>query len=179
MIATIRLLSGEHDDFVLDMQMDTEETLDQLHQAIQQALQFDAAQMASFFTTDQEWNKETEIALFDLGAETPMLTMEQAILVDFIREPHQRFLYVFDFFSERCLFMEVIGLAEGALDSPLCVQAKGTPPSQILMEQESDNFYSDPEEDLYAMEHDFVDLDSLEDWNTDLKIENFDDEYGY
>ncbi len=180
MILNLRFLSGENDDFILDMQIDGSATFAQLHKAIQQQLNYDASQMASFFTTDQEWNKETEITLVDMAMDenTPSITMEDAVVEDYLQDAHQRFLYVYDFFSERCLFVEVMNMTDGALAEPLCLQCNGEIPTQIVMDQAFDQ----PEE-FSAFEDDdlFDEMDQFDDFDedNDFSTESFDDDYQY
>ncbi len=180
MILNLRFLSGEKDDFILDMQIDSHASFEQLHKAIQQQLDYDASQMASFFVTDHEWNKETEITLVDMAidANTPTITMEHAIIEDYMQDAHQRFLYVYDFFSERCLFVEIMNMTDGTLAEPLCVQCNGEIPTQIVMDQAFDQpeeFSDFDEEELYDEMDEFNDFADDNDYST----ESFDDDYQY
>lgn len=167
MTTTFRFLSGEQDDFILDMEIDARATFAQLHQAIQQKLNYDATQMASFFVTDHDWNKETEITLMDMGADgdMPSVSMEDAVIEDYIREPHQRFLYVFDLFSERCFFAEVIEMNHRECTKPQCIICIGDAPQQIVIDDSLDL-----EPDDYDQEDIYDDLDEYDD---------FDPEQGY
>lgn len=178
MILNLRFLSGEKDDFILDMQIDSRATFAQLHKAIQQQLNYDSSQMASFFVTDSQWNKETEITLVDMVADanTPAITMDWAVIEDHIQDAHQRFLYVFDFFSERCLFVEVMNMNNGALTEPICTQCSGEIPEQIIMDQ---NF--EQSEDFSDFDDLYDEMDDLEDFDPDNEFnpESFDDDYQY
>jgi hypothetical protein len=88
--------------------------------------------MASFFMATDNWEKEEEFTLFDMG--TGSSTMEVAVLEDIIFRKNQKLLYVFDFFNERSLFVEYTGEVkeiEGR-EYPSCTNSKGIPPKQVI-----------------------------------------------
>ncbi len=172
MILNLRFLSGEIDDFILDMKIDKRSTFLQLHNAIQAQLGYDASQMASFFTTDKDWNKDEEITLIDMSEDdkTPVITMDKAVIEDFIQDMHQRYLYVYDLFSERCLFVEIMSVAEGDLNEPICMQQMGEVPKQIIID------YDMVDDELYG-DDDLYDLDDLDNFDDDVIIDDLDDDF--
>jgi hypothetical protein len=98
--------------------------------------------MASFFMATDNWEKEEEFTLFDMG--TGSSTMEVAILEDVIFRKNQKLLYVFDFFNERALFVEYTGETneiEGR-EYPSCTNSKGIPPKQVIFGGTSRKLYS-------------------------------------
>lgn len=180
MIFYLRLLSNEADDFVKEIAIESEKTFGDLHEFLQQLLNYDASQMASFFTTDSDWNKELEVTLFDMGTGDidNLLVMQETKLSELINETGQRLLYIYDFFSERAFFAEVIQISEGHLDQPNCYRNEGTAPDQILISDLENDFlteeelYSDDEDDLGYPdweEHDQFSNDSFneEDYSSD------------
>ena len=56
-------------------------------------LEFDKSQMASFFMATDNWEKEEEFTLFDMG--TGSSTMEVAVLEDIIFRKNQKLLICF------------------------------------------------------------------------------------
>ena len=110
MVYKFRLLSDEVKEFVMDIEILSNQTFFNFHRLIQDDLGYDSSQIASFFTTSQEWEKEREFTLFDItdGENNLTIPMDKAILKNYILAPHQRLLYVFDFFNERSLFIELI-----------------------------------------------------------------------
>ncbi len=167
MIVYFRLLSAEADDFVREIAIDNNASFADLHLFIQQLLNYDATQMASFFTTDGDWQKETEVTLFDMGLNEAdnLLVMQDTQLASLIMEEGQRLLYVFDLFSERAFFMEVFHLTEGELAQAKCFKNEGEAPEQIkeldLNFEDEAASYADDEEFGYD-ESDF-DFDELSD----------------
>jgi hypothetical protein len=145
MIYSIRILSGEADDFLLDIAIDGSLTFLTLHQFIQEKLNFDPMQLASFFITDREWNKETEITLVDMMVEGQyeIHVMDKTLIEYFVSENKQRMLYIFDLFAERAFFMEVFNIADGENLNPSVLNQTGLPPKQIaldLMDMSAANF---------------------------------------
>jgi hypothetical protein len=113
--------------------------------------------MASFFITTDNWEKEEEFTLFDMGAGSS--TMESAILEDIIFRKNQKFLYIFDFFNERGLFIEYVGEVEegGRKELPACTNSKGNPPKQVIFGGKSRKLYnnivvSDDDDDDIGMD---------------------------
>jgi hypothetical protein len=132
MVYKFVVLSDEDETFVREFEfLDIHSLLD-FHNLIQDELEFDKSQMASFFMTTDNWEKEEEFTLFDMG--TGSSTMEVAVLEDIIFRKNQKLLYIFDFFNERGLFVEYTGEAkeiEGR-EYPSCTNSKGVPPKQVV-----------------------------------------------
>ena len=137
MVYRFRMISNEEKDFVRDIEICSEQTFFDLHKAIQEDLHYDSSQIASFFTTNQEWEKELEFTLFDMTDDESLSTvpMEKAELKDYI-SPRQRILYVFDFFNERAFFLELMDFNKEleCIHYPRITNSEGFPPKQILME---------------------------------------------
>jgi len=136
MVFKFRLLSHEIKDFVRDIEIKGNQTFFDFHKAIQDDLNFDSSQIASFFQTNQLWEKEKEFILFDLSdvPNNSMIAMDQARIKDYVKEPKQRLIYIFDIFNERALFIELVDAQEEDRysDYPAVVFSKGLAPQQIL-----------------------------------------------
>ena len=136
MVFKFRLLSHEIKDFVRDIEIKGSQTFFDFHKAIQDDLNYDSSQIASFFLTNQLWEKEKEFILFDMSdiPNNSMVAMDLARLRDYVKDPKQRLIYTFDIFNERCLFIELID-SQNELkysDYPAVVFSKGLAPQQIL-----------------------------------------------
>ncbi len=181
MIIYLRILSTEVENFVKEIAIDDTQTFLDLHNCIQNVLNYDASQMASFFTTDERWNKETEITLFDMadsGSEL-LKVMQETLISEYLFEVGLRMIYVFDFFSERGFFMEVIQVAEGTLEHAKCYRDEGEAPEQIQIGDLTGNI---KKESLNAFNDEFdgsIDsrgFEELESFNDDLDFDtNLDD----
>jgi hypothetical protein len=132
MVYKFVVLSDEDESFIREFEFLDSHTLLDFHNMIQDELEFDKSQMASFFMATDNWEKEEEFTLFDMG--TGSSTMEVAVLEDVIFRKNQKLLYVFDFFNERSLFVEYTGESkevEGQ-EYPSCTNSKGVPPKQVV-----------------------------------------------
>ena len=110
MIYLFRIISDENQGFFRDLVIDGSDTFLDFHHALQENLGFDPSQLASFFITNEMWEKQLEITLIDMMQDQSILTvtMEQATLEEYITEESQHMIYVFDFFSERAFFIELL-----------------------------------------------------------------------
>ncbi len=66
MIFLFRIISDEDQDFYRDLVIDGSDTFLDFHQVLQENLGYDPTQLASFFITNQHWEKEHEITLIDM-----------------------------------------------------------------------------------------------------------------
>jgi hypothetical protein len=142
MVYKFVVLSDEDESFVREFEFLDSQTLLDFHNMIQEELEFDKSQMASFFMTTDSWEKEEEFTLFDMGAGSS--TMDGAVLEDIIFRKNQKLLYVFDFFNERSLYVEYTGEAKEIEDRdyPICTNSKGIPPKQVIFGKSSRKFYN-------------------------------------
>jgi len=152
MVYKFVVLSDEDESFVREFEYLDSHTLMDFHNMIQDELEFDKSQMASFYLATDNWEKEEEFTLFDMG--TGSSTMEVAVLEEIIFRKNQKLLYVFDFFNERALFVEYTGEAKevDGREYPSCTNSKGVPPKQVVFGASSRKLYnniivSDDEED--------------------------------
>jgi hypothetical protein len=157
MIFTIRFISDEEEDFMMDIHIDSSQTFAMLHQIIQKTLKFDDSQLASFFVSNENWEKLDEITLLDMGGIEPARLMANTKLETFFSGKNQHMLYVFDYFAERLLFGSITQVTE-SLDSmgfPKVVKLEGHIPPQMM---------SDFEDELFSgeeMQDDDFDLEEL------------------
>ena len=68
MIYRFTLISDEVDDFIREIKIDSEATFFDLHEAILKAAGYKDDQMTSFFICDDDWEKDQEITLEDMGS---------------------------------------------------------------------------------------------------------------
>ena len=68
MIYRFTIISDEVDDFIREIKIDSEATFFDLHEAILKAAGYKDDQMTSFFICDDDWEKDQEITLEDMGS---------------------------------------------------------------------------------------------------------------
>jgi hypothetical protein len=171
LVYTFRMLSGEEEDFRRDFEILDNQTFFDFHLAIQEDLGYDKSQMASFILTNDQWEREEEITLFDMKEEPSdeTLIMDQVKIVDVCKTVRQKLLYIHDFFSDRGFFIEVVRMEDAESDKkyPVCILSEGKIPIQIIVD--------DNNIDTLAIES-FDDLENLDD---DITFENIDDYEGF
>lgn len=159
MICKFIAISGEKEGFFREFELDKNNTLLDFHKTIQEELEYDESQLASFFTTTDKWEKEEEFTLVDMGSTTTL--MEEVIIDEILIEKNQKLIYIFDLFNERVLFIEYLGAVPRIEDReyPLCTDSKGASPPQIIISDVSEN--NSPDNDYYDNDlHPDADLDS-------------------
>ena len=179
MVYKFVVLSDEDESFVRELEFLDSHTLLDFHNMLQNELEFDKSQMASFCMATDSWEKEEEFTLFDMGSGSS--TMESTILEDIIFRKNQKLLYIFDFFNDRSLFIEYTGETEEDDDKelPACTNSKGNSPKQVAFGKSSGKLYNnivvsddDDEEDgvgndlfLDGDDDALSDFDSIDDLN--------------
>jgi len=167
----IKILSNESESFIMDIV--AQETLSflDLHQGIQTALDYDPLQMASFFLSNGEWEKGTEITAINMG-EDELVLMEDSLLGEYIKEENDKLLYVYDFFSERAFFL-FISKIEDVENANFTINVKGEVPLQIVIDMEGIDEISTAKNEITLDE--FDDFDEDENWNENISIDDLED----
>src|ERR1051326_1510899 len=130
MVYRFRVTYEEHEDVYRDIDIKANQTFHDFHSAIQQAISFDNSKPASFFTCDDYWRKEEEIKLDFKKEEKKAKRNEEPskrkAVADFVNDPHQKFIYVFDPEQEWTFQVELVKiLPEAGNDYPKCVKSSG------------------------------------------------------
>ncbi|MDR0546127.1 MAG: plasmid pRiA4b ORF-3 family protein [Dysgonamonadaceae bacterium] len=134
MVYRFIIVSDEVDDFRRDITIDSEATFFELHEAILGAAGYTKDQITSFFTCDDDWGKETEITLIDMGgrSDEDNYVMDSTRLSELLDEEKQKLLYVFEPLTERCFFIELREIITGkSQDKPKVTKSLGDPPKQV------------------------------------------------
>jgi len=178
MIYKFVVLSDENESFVREFEFLDRHTLLDFHNMLQDELEFDKSQMASFFTTTDNWEKEEEFTLFDMGVGSS--TMESTVLEDIIFRKDQKLVYMFDFFNERGLLFEFVGeiKEDDSKDLPACTNSQGIPPKQVVFggkssrKQSNTIVVSDDDDDIGV---DIEEIDDVEDYFLNADDEDSDE----
>jgi len=134
MVYKIILISDEVDDFKRVFTIDADATFLDLHNAILDSVGYAKDQPTSFFLCDDDWTKLTEITLIemDTSSEEDSYVMEKTRLSEGLEEEGQKFMYIFEYLTERAFFLELYEIIPGQNQSKAkCVKAVGEPPAQV------------------------------------------------
>lgn len=166
MIYRFRIILDTEEDVFRDIEIEQDATLEQFHNVINQSFGFDGMEMASFYTSDGQWNQGEEISLFDMSdGSQPVRLMTETTLIDVVHEAAPRLIYVYDFLSMWTFLVELAEIAEyeNGREYPNVMFVHGqlpdTPPEK---EFKADNFDQDNADD-----EGFVDLDDYEELGFD------------
>ena len=109
MIYRFTIISDEVDDFVREIQIDPEATFYDFHEAILKSVGYTNDQMTSFFICDDDWEKGKEVTLeeMDDNPEIDSWVMKDTTISELVEDEKQKLLYVFDYITERCFFIEL------------------------------------------------------------------------
>ena len=127
MVYKFRVILDAEEDIFRDIAILEDDTLEDLHNAIFNAFGFDGMEVASFYTCDETWNQEDEIALFDTG-DVPgeQRTMSDYKLSDLLDEQNTKIIYVYDFINMWTFLVELAAIED---------QIAGVPYPETLFSQ--------------------------------------------
>ncbi len=169
MVYRFTIISDEVDDFVREIKIDSDATFFDFHEAILEAAGYKNDQMTSFFVCDEDWEKEKEITLEDMGgsSEEDNYVMRETPLSELLEDEKQKLIYVFDPLAERVFFIELSEIITGKnLDHAVCSRKKGAAPQQVL----------DFDELMAKNNNDSLDMDENFYGDQDFDMEDFDPE---
>ena len=128
MIYKFRIVSDEVDNFKLEIAIDSDDTFLRLRNAILDAVGYTKDQFDSFFICGDDWTKEKEITLTEMDSESDedVWIMEDTQLSELIEDEGQKLIFIFDYMTERCFFMEMKESIPGKyLSAPVCTKKVG------------------------------------------------------
>lgn len=198
-----RVVVDENEDFVRDIEIQANQTFEDFHRAIMEFIKLPGNELASFYLCNGNWIKQKEITLIEMSddgtssdlyyeeeeklqkVKLPSYLMDKAILKEFIDDPHQRMIYVYDYLTMNTFYIELqkIFTADPAAKYPECIRsvgdykmAKATVPSADdlanILSEEGTEASNDllPEGEEYSL--------SDEDTNYLDETSEFNDEFG-
>lgn len=106
-----------------------------LHKVILKSFEFDNKHDATFFRSNDKWQRGKEITLEKYQKKYPVepLLMKDATIGSEIRDPNQKFVYVYDFHKNWTFMVELINVnkeEDSKLTYPSCSRSEGIGPSQ-------------------------------------------------
>ena len=106
-----------------------------LHETILKAYEFDNKHKATFFRSNDLWQQGREISLekYEKTYKAEPLLMEETAVGTEIREPNQKFVYVYDFNKNWTFMVELINVSKeenNKLSYPATSRVEGIGPQQ-------------------------------------------------
>jgi hypothetical protein len=175
----VLLDSDKNEEVFRDVLISDSSDFESFYHAIMKSFNFQGDQMASFYVSNEAWDKGHEINLLDMSydddsIDSPATVMKNAVIKDFLEEPDQRFILVYDFMKMWIFLIELIGYDKNEPESPEMLLAIGHSPNEASREaldedllHESESLSTDDEEDDFGFDEfddDYSD-DDLSDYN--------------
>lgn len=169
MIYKFRIVLDTLDDVFRDIEVESEATLEDLHNAIIQAFGFEGHELASFYLSDNEWNQGEEIVLMDMsGGEKSTRVMNETALDTVVSKSSTKLIYIYDFLDMWTFYVELadIGEPETAKNYPNLMYSHG-----LMPENPPEKQFGDEEDDLEdEFGQDNIDFDNLDDPDFDSNL---------
>ena len=134
-ILKFRIYFEEDESVYRDVAIRHTQTFKDLHDVILKAYEFDNKHKATFFRSNDHWLRGREISLevYDKEYKAPPLIMQETTIGSEIRDPNQRFIYLYDFNKNWGFLVELINVSKEEnpkLTYPAVVRTEGIAPSQ-------------------------------------------------
>lgn len=141
MIYKFRIISDESEDFFRVIEIDSAQTMEEFHNAIVDSVGYEKGHVSSFYTSNDEWDREQEISLMDMSDEDtdiPALLMSETLIGSAIKAEDSKLVYVFDFFSDRAFYITLTEISEPEEDKnyPFLSMSNGEAPEQFQVDDE-------------------------------------------
>lgn len=134
-VLRFRIYWEEDDATYRDVVVRHTQSFKELHEIILKAWEFDNKHKATFFRSNDHWQQGREITLeqYDKPYKAPPLLMEATTIGSEIKEPNQKFVYLYDFNKNWTFLVELIQVIKEEnprLTYPSVVRTEGIAPSQ-------------------------------------------------
>ncbi len=158
----ILLDTANDDEIFRDVLIDESNSFESFYKIILQSFNFSGQEMASFYVSNDQWDKGHEISLMDLSndedTQINCSTMNNTIIKDFINQKDQKFIFIYDFLNMWIFLIELIGKEDGDLSSPKLILEVGNSPN----ENENKNLNTLIFENQFPEEDSEIDSNDLE-----------------
>ncbi len=166
----ILLDNSENEEIFRDIEIDGSNSFEDFYKIIIEAFFFKGDQFASFYVSNESWDKGDEIGLFEMDIEnndSVFHLMSDSIIEDFVASTNQRFILVYDFLKMWCFLIELIQTSEVEKPKPEITLSIGISPTEDSRDIDF-GIPTAPQDSEYDLGNDFDDIFS-----------EFDDEEGF
>lgn len=134
-ILKFRIYFEEDDSVYRDVAIKHTQSFNELHNAILKAYEFDSKHQATFYRSNDNWQRGREITLekYDRNYKVPPLLMKDTTIGSEIKDPNQKFIYTYDFARNWSFLVELINVSKeesSKIDYPAVTKKEGVGPSQ-------------------------------------------------
>jgi hypothetical protein len=134
-ILKFRIYFEDDDSIYRDVAIRHTQSFFELHEAILKAYEFDNKHKATFFRSNDHWQRGREISLdvYEKDYKASPLLMKDTTVGSEIKNPGQKFIYNYDFNKNWSFMIELINVSKeenAKLSYPATVRTEGIAPSQ-------------------------------------------------
>ncbi len=135
-ILKFRIYFEEDESVYRDVVIKHTQSFQDLHNTILKSYEFDNKHKATFFRSNDHWQRGREISLEkydDREYKAPPLIMADTVIGSEIRDPNQRFIYLYDFNKNWSFLVELINVSKEEnpkITYPSVSRTEGIGPSQ-------------------------------------------------
>lgn len=134
-ILKFRIYFEEDDSIYRDVVIKHTQNFFDLHQIILKSYEFDSKHQATFYRSNDNWQRGREISLekYDKKYRVEPLLMHETVIGSEIKDPNQKFIYVYDFNRNWSFLIELINVSKeehASVSYPALFKTEGIPPSQ-------------------------------------------------
>jgi Plasmid pRiA4b ORF-3-like protein len=134
-VLRMRIYWEDDDSIYRDIAVKHTQSFFDLHTAILSAYEFDNKHKATFYRSNDNWQRGREISLekYDKVYKAEPLLMDATLMSAEIKDPNQKFVYVYDFNKNWTFLVELINVDKEEnkkLNYPCCIRTEGIAPSQ-------------------------------------------------
>ena len=134
-VLKFRIYFEEDESIYRDILIKHTQTFFDLHETILKSFDFDSKHAATFYRSNDHWLRGREISLevYDKNYKAPPLLMKETTIGSEIKDPNQKFVYVYDFAKNWSFQVELINVTKEEnpkITYPSVARKEGIPPSQ-------------------------------------------------
>mgnify|MGYP001092617140 CR=1 FL=1 len=125
---TFRISTEDQKDVYRDVLLPESISFEDFHFALLDAFEIEAGEMASFYISNSQWEKNKEITLMDMGMSEEgknTVLMQDTYLFSHVSKVGDRLLYLYDFLFCKNFRLEVITVEEKPEIEPLLIDSVG------------------------------------------------------
>jgi len=137
LIYKFKISFEDQTDFLREIALRADQTFEDFHQALLGNLGLDPGMLASFYLCDYRFRKLKEIRLAETNSVTeeghtaPL--MQDAVMKDYIYDPHQRLLFVYDSLNQWTFYIEMVKIQQADKNTvyPAFTRREGGVPREL------------------------------------------------
>lgn len=137
-ILRFRIYWEDDDSIYRDILIKHTQNFFDLHTVILKSFEFDSKHKATFYRSNDNWQRGREISLekYDKAYKAEPLIMSETAISSEVSNPNQKFIYEYDFNKNWHFMIELINIdkedkgGDKKLTYPVCIRTEGIAPSQ-------------------------------------------------